>query len=91
MRFYDRETEIEILKENELQSRKSAVFSVLMGRKRVAVPVARRTGTTRAVASEYEPALRAVLQQDTGAVFPGAGDGYGAVHLGRQLVGSQGR
>lgn len=35
MKFYDRETEIEILKENELQSRKNAVFSVLMGRKRV--------------------------------------------------------
>lgn len=35
MRFYDRENEIEILKENELQSRKSAVFTVLMGRKRV--------------------------------------------------------
>ena len=35
MKFYDRESEITILKENELQSRKSAVFSVLMGRKRV--------------------------------------------------------
>lgn len=35
MRFYDRETEINILKENELQSRRSAVFTVLMGRKRV--------------------------------------------------------
>ena len=35
MRFYDRETEISILKENELQSRQSAVFTVLMGRKRV--------------------------------------------------------
>ena len=35
MKFYDRETEINILKENELQSRKSAVFTVLMGRKRV--------------------------------------------------------
>ena len=35
MRFYDRDNEITILKENELQSRKSAVFTVLMGRKRV--------------------------------------------------------
>lgn len=35
MRFYDRESEIGILKENELQSRRSAVFTVLMGRKRV--------------------------------------------------------
>ncbi|MBR1448164.1 MAG: ATP-binding protein [Prevotella sp.] len=35
MRFYDRETEINVLRENELQSRRSAVFTVLMGRKRV--------------------------------------------------------
>jgi len=35
MKFYDREIEINILKENELQSRRSAVFTVLMGRKRV--------------------------------------------------------
>ena len=35
MQFYDRKSEISILKENELQSRKSAVFTVLMGRKRV--------------------------------------------------------
>lgn len=35
MKFYDRENEINILKENELQSRQSAVFTVLMGRKRV--------------------------------------------------------
>ena len=35
MKFYDRENEISILKENELQSRRSAVFMVLMGRKRV--------------------------------------------------------
>ena len=35
MKFYDRESEINILRENELQSRESAVFSVLMGRKRV--------------------------------------------------------
>ena len=35
MKFYDREGEINILKENELQSKKSAVFTVLMGRKRV--------------------------------------------------------
>ena len=35
MRFYDRDNEIGILKENEMQSRKSAVFTVLMGRKRV--------------------------------------------------------
>lgn len=35
MRFYDREYEISILQKNELQSRRSAVFTVLMGRKRV--------------------------------------------------------
>ena len=35
MKFYDRGNEISILKENELQSRRSAVFMVLMGRKRV--------------------------------------------------------
>ena len=35
MKFYDRENEINILKENELQSRNNAVFTVLMGRKRV--------------------------------------------------------
>ena len=35
MKFYNRENEISILKENELQSRQSAVFTVLMGRKRV--------------------------------------------------------
>ena len=35
MRFYDRENEIGILKDNELQAQKSAVFTVLMGRKRV--------------------------------------------------------
>lgn len=35
MRFYDREKETKILKENEAQSRRSAVFTVLMGRKRV--------------------------------------------------------
>ena len=35
MRFYDREYEISILQKNELQSRRSAVFTVLRGRKRV--------------------------------------------------------
>lgn len=35
MKFYDRKSEINILKENELQSRQGAVFTVLMGRKRV--------------------------------------------------------
>ena len=35
MRFYDREKETSILKENESQSKRSAVFTVLMGRKRV--------------------------------------------------------
>ena len=35
MKFYDRKNEINILKENELQSRKNAVFTVLMGRRRV--------------------------------------------------------
>lgn len=35
MRFYDREKEINILKENESQSIQNAVFTVLIGRKRV--------------------------------------------------------
>ena len=35
MRFYDREDEINILKENEKQARQNAVFTVLMGRRRV--------------------------------------------------------
>ena len=35
MKFYDRKSEIAILKENELQSRQSAVFTVLTGRRRV--------------------------------------------------------
>ena len=35
MKFYGRENEIIILKENEQQAKKSAVFTVLMGRKRV--------------------------------------------------------
>ena len=35
MKFYSREIEINILRENELQSRKSATFTVLMGRRRV--------------------------------------------------------
>lgn len=35
MKFYDRESEINVLKENELQARNSAVFTVLMGRRRV--------------------------------------------------------
>lgn len=35
MKFYNRENEISILKENEIQSKQSAVFTVLMGRKRV--------------------------------------------------------
>ena len=35
MKFYDRGSEISILKENELQSKRSAAFTVLMGRKRV--------------------------------------------------------
>ncbi|MBR2114303.1 MAG: AAA family ATPase [Prevotella sp.] len=35
MRFYNREKETKILKENESQSKRSAVFTVLMGRKRV--------------------------------------------------------
>ena len=33
MRFYDRKSEISILRENESQSKQSAVFTVLMGRK----------------------------------------------------------
>lgn len=35
MRFYDRKNEIGILRKNESQSKQSAVFTVLMGRKRV--------------------------------------------------------
>lgn len=35
MRFYDRKTEIQILQENEQQAQRSAVFTVLMGRRRV--------------------------------------------------------
>lgn len=35
MKFYDRESEISILKENEQQARQSAVFTVLMGRRRI--------------------------------------------------------
>lgn len=35
MKFYDREEEINILKENEKQARQHAVFTVLMGRRRV--------------------------------------------------------
>ena len=35
MKFYDRESEIDLLRENEQQARQSAVFTVLMGRRRV--------------------------------------------------------
>ena len=35
MRFYDTDNEIAVLKEIEQQSRKSATFTVLMGRRRV--------------------------------------------------------
>jgi AAA+ ATPase superfamily predicted ATPase len=35
MKFYDRRNEINVLRENELQSRDCAVFTVLMGRRRV--------------------------------------------------------
>ena len=35
MKFYDRENEIEILRQNELQAEQNAVFTVLMGRRRV--------------------------------------------------------
>jgi len=35
MKFYDRETELEVLREIENQSRTSATFTVLMGRRRV--------------------------------------------------------
>lgn len=35
MKFYDRESELSILQENEQQSHSSAVFTVLMGRRRV--------------------------------------------------------
>ena len=35
MKFYDRETELEVLHSIEKQSRTSATFTVLMGRRRV--------------------------------------------------------
>ena len=35
MRFYDRESEISILREDEQQARQNAVFTVMMGRRRV--------------------------------------------------------
>ena len=35
MRFYDRETELEVLRNAYEQSLKSATFTVLMGRRRV--------------------------------------------------------
>ena len=35
MKFYDREAEMEILKQNEKQAEQHAVFTVLMGRRRV--------------------------------------------------------
>ena len=35
MKFYDREAELEVLQSIELQSRNSATFTVLMGRRRV--------------------------------------------------------
>ncbi|MBO4250203.1 MAG: ATP-binding protein [Paludibacteraceae bacterium] len=35
MKFYDREKELDVLRENENQSHKSATFTVLMGRRRV--------------------------------------------------------
>ena len=35
MKFYDREAELEVLHSIEMQSRDSATFTVLMGRRRV--------------------------------------------------------
>lgn len=35
MKFYDRKAEMEILKQNEKQAEQHAVFTVLMGRRRV--------------------------------------------------------
>ena len=35
MKFYNREKELEILQQTELQSRTNATFTVLMGRRRV--------------------------------------------------------
>lgn len=35
MRFYDREKEINILRQNKLQAERSAMFTVLTGRRRV--------------------------------------------------------
>lgn len=59
MKFYDRINELSILQENEQQSYHSAVFTVLMGRRRV--------GKTSLITK---------------------GNGIGAVHTSRQLVGS---
>ena len=35
MKFYDREMELELLRQNEQQAERSAVFTVLTGRRRV--------------------------------------------------------
>ena len=46
MRFYDRSSELQILKENQIQAQRSAVFTVLMGRRRV--------GKTALITRAYE-------------------------------------
>ncbi|MBR4676836.1 MAG: hypothetical protein IKO99_02410 [Bacteroidales bacterium] len=35
MKFYDRETEIKLLNDNELLSQENAVFTVISGRRRI--------------------------------------------------------
>lgn len=65
MRFYDRETEIAILQENEQQAKRSATFTVLMGRRRV--------GKTSLVTTAFEGRQYAYLfvSKDSEAVLCG--------------------
>ena len=44
MKFYDRVNEMQILQENEVQAERSAVFTVLMGRRRVGKTSLMETG-----------------------------------------------
>ena len=41
MKFYDRETEIKLLNDNELLSQENAVFTVISGRRRIGKTPAR--------------------------------------------------
>jgi AAA+ ATPase superfamily predicted ATPase len=63
MRFYNRESEIDILRENEQQAENSATFTVLMGRRRV--------GKTSLVMKAFEGRLYAYLfvSKDSEAVL----------------------